>query len=171
MSPTTLQPSEIRPSRRITQPPQSSAPDGRRVSALERRIARRLLRAIGSPPIGIVLWDGEEIADADPPLTHVVFHDRTTFWKVVLDPNYQFGEAYSDAPAGGRGRSGRLSGNDQPFSRGVRPLGQPRPFRVAASSASRRGQHRSRRAAKTSITTTTWANDFYRLWLDEDMVL
>ena len=29
-------------------------------------------------------------------MARVVFRDRATFWKVLLDPNLQFGDAYSD---------------------------------------------------------------------------
>ena len=71
--------------------------DGRPVLAIERRLAHHMLRALGSPPVRIVLWNGEEIAASDAlPAARVMFHDRATFWKVLLDPNLQFGEAYSD---------------------------------------------------------------------------
>ena len=29
-------------------------------------------------------------------MARVVFRDRATFWKVLLDPNLRFGDAYSD---------------------------------------------------------------------------
>ena len=52
---------------------------------------------MNSPPIGFVLWDGREISpSARVPVARVVFHDRATFWKVMLDPDLRFGEAYSD---------------------------------------------------------------------------
>lgn len=169
MSPATLQPSEIRPSKQVAPPPQPSASDGRRVSALERRIAHRLLQAIGSPPIGIVLWNGEIIAAADPPLTHIVFHDRATFWKVVLDPNYQFGEAYSDARL-------EIEGDLAAF---LEMINQSRA--AAGRSGSLVPSALLQRLHGVAANTTRGArrnihhhydlgNDFYRLWLDEDMV-
>ncbi len=103
MTPVNLLSTERPPSEQLTPPKatgdrvRSVSADSRRVSGIERRLARRLLRAVGSPPLRFVLWNGEEIAASDaPPLARVVLRDRATFWKVLLDPNYQFGEAYSD---------------------------------------------------------------------------
>jgi len=57
---------------------------GARVSApanIERRLARRLLRAVGSPPVRVVLWNGEEFAEsADASIARIVFRDRAAFW-------------------------------------------------------------------------------------------
>jgi len=66
-------------------------------SALERALARRMIRAVGSPPIRLALWDASEIAlCAAAPWAKVIFRDRAAFWRVLLDPNFQFGEAYRD---------------------------------------------------------------------------
>ncbi len=70
---------------------------GRRTWAAERRLAQRILRTTGCPSLCFVLWDGQEIShSAEVPVARVVFHDRATFWKVLLDPDLQFGDSYSD---------------------------------------------------------------------------
>lgn len=171
MSPANLSSIEMPPSRRPA--PAGSNPiaaSGSRVSGIERLLARRLLRAVGSPPVRLVLWNGEEIAASDaPPPARVVLRDRATFWKVLLDPNYQFGEAYSDGrlvvegdlvafletihrTRSAAGRSGSLV-----------PSGLLRRLHHAAANTvrgARRNIHRH----------YDLGNDFYRLWLDDEMV-
>jgi hypothetical protein len=70
------------------------ATDDGSVWRIERRLASRMLRVIGSPPIRLVLWNGEEIGEGEaPPVARVLFRDRAAFWKVLLNPSLQFGEA------------------------------------------------------------------------------
>jgi cyclopropane-fatty-acyl-phospholipid synthase len=64
--------------------------------SVERWLCRRLLRTIGDPPVRIVLWNGEEIGAADkPPLARILIRDRSTLRRLILDPEFQFGEAYT----------------------------------------------------------------------------
>lgn len=63
---------------------------------MERWLARQLLRALGSPPIRIVLASGEEVtASPDEPVARVILHDRNTLWNLATRPRLAFGEAYS----------------------------------------------------------------------------
>ena len=176
MSPANLSSTERRPSRQVAPPKatgdrvRSVSADSRRVSGIERRFARRLLRAVGSPPLRFVLWNGEEIAANDaPPLTRVVLRDRATFWKVLLDPNYQFGEAYSD------GRlvvEGDLVAFLETINRTRAATGRSESL---VPSALLRRLHRAAantvRGARRNIHHHyDLGNDFYRLWLDDEMV-
>ncbi len=73
------------------------APHGgrERVWAVERWLVRRLLDSLGRPPVRLVLWNGEELGHAAPEAS-VIIHDRATFWRLVSNPDLNFGDAYSD---------------------------------------------------------------------------
>jgi cyclopropane-fatty-acyl-phospholipid synthase len=139
------------------------------VLAIERWLAQRMVQAMGGPPVGLVLWNREEIAPAEAlPIVRVIFHDRATFWKVLFDPDLQFGEAYSD---------GRLEveGNLVALVETV--------HRTKVSAGKSVGLLPSflwrwlHRARSNTLSTARenihhhydLGEDFYRLWLDEEM--
>ena len=168
-----LAPQQSSPTREtvhIDDHPATVGPSSQRMSTVERQLAHHLLRAIGCPPIQLVLCSGEEIAVSDaPPVARVVFRDHATFWKVLLDPNLQFGDAYSD---------GRLEveGDLVAFLEAV--------YRARATAAAPgsllpaallRGLHRARANTPSEAKNNIHhhydiGEDFYRLWLDAEMV-
>jgi cyclopropane-fatty-acyl-phospholipid synthase len=144
---------------------------GPRVLGIERWLARRMLRAIGGPPICLVLWNDEEITASDaPPIARVVFRNRSTFWRVLFNPNLQFGDAYTDGrlevegdlvaflEAVGRARVAALS-----TSRGLVP--------AFVLSALHQASDNSLTGARKNIHRHyDVGNEFYKVWLDEQMV-
>jgi cyclopropane-fatty-acyl-phospholipid synthase len=65
-------------------------------SAIERWLCRGMLKTLGDPPVRLVLWDGEEIATShEPSAARVFIGDRPTLRRLILDPEFHFGEAYS----------------------------------------------------------------------------
>ena len=42
-----------------------------------------------------MLWNGESLGAAEPK-HRVVIHDRGTFWRLLSNPDLNFGDAYSD---------------------------------------------------------------------------
>ncbi|MCC6126220.1 MAG: class I SAM-dependent methyltransferase [Pirellulales bacterium] len=139
-------------------------------TALERWLCKRLLRTIGGQSVGIVLWNGEEISLGERGATiRLLLRDRPTLYQLLFDPDWEFGEAYSDGRLeiagglrelleifyrGGQNRDKRSS----PFARSVKLL---RHWRRANSIAGSRKNIRHH---------YDLGNDFYRLWLDERMV-
>ena len=127
--------------------PRRSAPLDGRVSGVERWLAHRLLRAIGSPPVRLVLWNGEEIAGSNPagnsslfavpthgtvppPAARIILRDRATFWKVFLTPT--FNSARPTATAGSMWKAIWSRCSRRSIVRGRRPaFGQSRRFRLA----------------------------------------
>jgi cyclopropane-fatty-acyl-phospholipid synthase len=64
--------------------------------AAEKFLLSKMLRAIGNPPVKIVLWNGQEIQSLtgqSPVQVHI--HDRGALLKLVADPELHFGELYS----------------------------------------------------------------------------
>lgn len=141
------------------------------VLGIEQRLARRMLQALGAPAIRFVLWNGDEIAAVSDveSVARVRFHDRATFWKVLLDPDLQFGNAYSDGLLD-------VDGDLVTFLETVHRS------RAAASGSAAmlpsillRALHRARDNtlpdAKENIHYHYDIGEaFYRLWLDEEMV-
>ncbi len=158
-----------------TQPPAEATPAhfGRTavpISSLDRRLAEQLLRAIGRPPIGIVLWNGEEIsASRSTPVARVVIRDRATFWKLLLDTNLQFGDAYAD---GRLDIEGNLVAFLETVYRARSVAGRwDSVLPSAVLRAARRARANTRSAARENIHHHyDIGEDFYRLWLDREMV-
>jgi cyclopropane-fatty-acyl-phospholipid synthase len=138
---------------------------GGRVWAVERWLVRRLLDALGSPPIAFILWNGEAFGHAEPQV-RVIIHDRPTFWRLVTNPDLHFGDAYSD---------GRLEveGDLLDFLELIYRTedAQPRRGLPALSNALRGHKLNTLGAARSNIYHHYDIGDeFYRLWLDREMV-
>jgi cyclopropane-fatty-acyl-phospholipid synthase len=140
-----------------------------KVFALDRWLVRRALRQLGDPPFRVVLWNGEEITtSAEPPDARMHLGDRKTFLKLLLDPDLEFGDAYSD------GRievHGDLVSFLETIFRAESPTAPPG-FRKRLLA---RGLHRPRRNSLSGSRRNIHhhydlSNDFYRLWLDDQMV-
>lgn len=139
---------------------------GRR-APLDTRLAKALLAAVGSPPIGIALWSGESFAMQDTVAATLRIRDRATLLKLLLDPERNFGDAYTDGSveiegdlvqlmeAGFRARQrARL-----PAAAGRRlPRFLDRP-RINTLANSRQNIHHH----------YDLGNAFYRLWLDREL--
>ena len=63
---------------------------------IEKRVLRNVLRRFVKP-VRVVLWNGEEISGSiDPPSARIKVRDEPTLRRLILNPELQFGEAYSD---------------------------------------------------------------------------
>jgi len=128
-------------------------------------LARRMLVKLHHPPLRIVLWDGREVSTpGTSPVVRVVLRDRVAFYKLLSNPEFQFGELYSEGRLAVEGdlitfleavyRSQSVNGT---FGEHVADwLSMPR--------------NSLRRARKNIHHHYDIGNDFYRLWLDEAMV-
>jgi cyclopropane-fatty-acyl-phospholipid synthase len=139
------------------------------VSNVERYLMRRLLAAIGQPPISVTLWDGQEYGVAHGyTLARVRIHERKTLWKLALDPLFEFGEAYAD---GTLEVDGDLSALLAAVNRGLFSADSKPSF----SSKLLEWLHAPRRntlagSRKNIHHHYDLGNDFYKLWLDDELV-
>ena len=83
---------------------------GNTVFAPEKMLLTRMMRAIGNPPLQIVLWNGQEVSNHEGNTVAQVFiHDRGALLKLIADPELNFGEMYC-------GTAHRCAGESAGFS-------------------------------------------------------
>jgi cyclopropane-fatty-acyl-phospholipid synthase len=141
------------------------------VTALERWICNRLLKAIGGQAVGIVLFSGEEISLRDhAPIVRLAFRDRSTLFKLLFDPEWEFGEAYSEGRLEIDGSLRELL--DLFYRAGQHSLKHGKRFSLAKIINWRHWRHANSISESRDNIHHHYdiGNDFYRLWLDERMV-
>ncbi len=133
------------------------------------RLIRRLLVRMDRPAIRVALPDGQVISGnpSEASAGTVVFHDRRTMLAIAVDPMFQFGEAYSDGRIEVEGDLARFlevvyrgmnrAGTQPLHQRFWQWLRRPRPTTI-------------RRAQENIHHHYDIGNDFYRLWLDEQLL-
>jgi cyclopropane-fatty-acyl-phospholipid synthase len=137
-------------------------------SAIERWLAVRLLDALGKPRFAIRLWDGTDVYRGDRErLATLRLSDRGAFWRLLRNPVLSFGDDYSCGRvevAGGLSQLIRAYCEDRlTLQRGswLQRLLVLRPRIIPRNSL--------RRARQNVHHHYDLGNDFYRLWLDEEM--
>ncbi len=151
----------------------SARPPGRkqRSSRFTKWLLRRLLAAVGNPPITVVLWTGEEIA-AGPPTSdapvRIRIRDARTLRRILLDPFFQFPEAYSDGRAEVDGDLEELMSLVAHCSA---EASRSTYWLTMLEKALHWGSRSTRAASQRNIHHHyDIGNDFYRLWLDENLL-
>ncbi len=141
---------------------------GNMVFATDKLLLKRMLRAIGDPPVQLVLWNGQGISNHQGnPVARVLIRDRGALFKLVADPELYFGELYSAQRI-------EVQGNLLDFLEAVyrvwlqRNQGKIGKKQLAPFYDSRRNTLTgSRRNIHHHYDI---GNDFYKLWLDERML-
>jgi cyclopropane-fatty-acyl-phospholipid synthase len=144
-----------------------SRPPSKRL-AFYQWLIRTLLPKV-TTPIRIVIWNGDELATAPgEPIATVRVGDRNTFVQMLLNPDLEFGEAYCDGRVVVEGDFLKFL---EVMFRAPRPPAAIKFLRRCVGGWSARPRVNSLGKARDNI----WhhydiGNDFYRLWLDEQMV-
>jgi cyclopropane-fatty-acyl-phospholipid synthase len=138
------------------------------VHALEKELLRKTLDLIGFLPVCLVLWDGQEVAPSTVPLVaRILVRDRDALLRLIANPDLQFGEMYS---AGRIEVEGSLLEVVEALYR-ARSNTAPGGLRRALLSWVNRPRPNSLLHAPENIHHHyDIGNDFYRLWLDEQMI-
>jgi cyclopropane-fatty-acyl-phospholipid synthase len=134
---------------------------------LEARLMRRMLASLGDPPIEITLWSGETIyTGTGKAVAGIRIANRSALLGLLINPDLHFGDAYSHGALEVEGDivklvemiyRGKAKAPPQGLERIVKWLDRPRPNTPSASQ-------------KNIQRHYDLGNDFYRLWLDRDMV-
>jgi cyclopropane-fatty-acyl-phospholipid synthase len=128
---------------------------------LDRWALQRIQQSVSSAPIEFLLWDGFELpSPAGPPVATILFRNRPALFGWVWDAELNFGEAYMSGAVEIRGDLFRLL---EEIYKAFGPS-RHRPWWL--------GQHSNdARAARQNVHYHyDLGNDFYRLWLDREMV-
>lgn len=130
----------------------------------------KVLEAFGNPPVRVVLWDGQVISVSHrPPIATLSIRDPVTLLKFVRNPEIHFGDAYA---SGQITIDGDLSGLlDILFEPNDRWLQQPTAlWRTLATRLRGRRGSTLRRSRHNVHHHYDLGNDFYKLWLDHQLV-
>jgi cyclopropane-fatty-acyl-phospholipid synthase len=139
------------------------------VHKTERWLTERVLEMAGNPPLAIVLWDGTEIATGQQPvLGRLLVHDRRALRKLAINPDLELGDLYSAGRIDVEGdlaqileiayRAQAVAHTSSTMVLGLLPT------------LSRRPRNTLSRARENIHHHYDIGNDFYRLWLDEQLV-
>lgn len=147
------------------EPARAAAP-GRRSGT--GKLAAKLLQMFGSPPVELVLWDGERIAPPRvEPVAAVRLTDRGVLLALLRDPQVRFGDLYSEGRIEIEGDLVALIGAS--YDAASRAEGRRSVLR-ALSRFSRRPRHNTLGGSRDNIHHHyDIGNEFYQLWLGRTM--
>lgn len=166
------------PSRRFADPAHGSnglgepvAPSGHGRAPVRRRhlyMIRRLLSLVGKPPLAVTLWDGQVIRASDaPPVATIVVHNAQALRRMLLSPYYQFCEAYAN---GQIDVLGDLVSMITTIDHALRASRAAQFLYNLSSQWLRMPRFNSLSASRDNVYSHyDIGNDFYRLWLDEQL--
>lgn len=134
------------------------------VSRLDRWLAGQLQKTVGPAGVRVEIWDGTSPAAAPrPALGDMIIRDRRTLLGLILNPDIWFGEAYM---AGRLDIRGPLEPVLEALSRLSLPSGSWRDRLAVAMTI----PNTPRSARRNVHHHYDLGNDFYALWLDQQMV-
>lgn len=132
--------------------------------ALDRALAEALQASIAGAGVGIELWNGITTSPPNASCGALVVRDRRALVGLILDPDLRFGELYAVGRVEVRGDFATvldaLSRNSRGHGLSLRERWSMLTEHAAGLRESRRNIHRH----------YDIGNDFYRLWLDPELV-
>jgi cyclopropane-fatty-acyl-phospholipid synthase len=132
-------------------------------------LTRTLLRAIGNPALGVVLWNGRQFrTEGSSPSVSMVIHDRGALWRLLTNPCLHFGDDYST------GRIEIEGGLVQFLETVYQAMARAPRFRRDTDKAAYRCNQPNLNSLAESRRNIHHhydiGNDFYQLWLDKEML-
>lgn len=135
--------------------------------AAERLLLGRMLASVGNPPIQLVLWDGQQVGTATSDgMGRLRVRDRSALLHLIADPEFRFGELYVNQRI-------EVEGDLTDFLETLyRALPRNKSLGLKERLLAPFGMRRNPpdKAANNIYHHYDIGNDFYRLWLDEQMV-
>jgi cyclopropane-fatty-acyl-phospholipid synthase len=131
-------------------------------TALDRWALTRIQQGVAAAPLRFTLWDGfERTSAAGPPIGTVMIHDRPALYRWLWNPELNFGEEYMRGAVEIRGNLVTvLEHVYRAIPNGIRRLTFDRRSRSNSLDTARDNVHRH----------YDLGNQFYRLWLDRELV-
>ena len=138
-------------------------------ASLDQWILQQIYQATGRPPIRLRTASGAEVAPANsPPLGEIRISDRVTLGRLILDPEIAFGDAYS---SGRLEVQGDLVSMLEALAMVMPPVEQQNTWARFVSRWMSWAQADTLTGARRNIHQHyDLGNNFYRLWLDPQMI-
>ncbi|WP_417392569.1 class I SAM-dependent methyltransferase [Gimesia sp.] len=146
----------------VLPPPQSGS------TAFDRWLMRTMLKQAGNPEIEVVLWDQSVISTSPvPPRSRAVIHNRSTLYKMLIDPSLYFGDGYTQ---GQIEVEGGLVAFNEAIDQGTHVVDTKHFYRDGLRSGLTWLKRNTIDAARSNIHHHyDIGNAFYQLWLDEQL--
>lgn len=139
----------------------SSTPSTARVTFFDRWLIRRLLQQLGQPEICVELWNGERFGHASDDVVRVRVKRRRSLLRLFINPSLGFGDAFSDGEIEVDGELVDLCCAIERSLRKRQVFVKPKEYRY---------RHDLKVARNNIHRHYDIGNDFYQLWLDEQLV-
>jgi cyclopropane-fatty-acyl-phospholipid synthase len=138
-------------------------------SRIDEWILQKIYRAVGQPSVRLGLRNSAEVSPKDAlPVANIVIQNRKTLLRLLLDPEAEFGDAYS------KGRitlEGDLVSALEILYRSISEVEHHSWYVKLVSKCMEYVQRNSLRGSRRNIQRHYDLNtDFYRLWLDPQLV-
>ena len=138
-----------------------------RVLNIDRWLLRALLRGVGSPAIGAALWDGKDAVAGCAAPYRMIIHNRGALLRLLANPLLHFGDDYS---AGNIDVEGELVPFLETVCRAMARPGEVRRRSGPVPNWHGEEVNSPQQARKNIHHHYDIGNDFYRLWLDDEML-
>jgi cyclopropane-fatty-acyl-phospholipid synthase len=136
--------------------------------SLEARLMRRMLAALGDPPIEMTLWTGETVyAGAGPAVAGIRIANRVALLGLLVNPDLYFGDAYSKGALAVEGDLVKLL---EMIYRGQAKAPPPKGLHRILGWFQRPRPNTPSGSHENIQRHYDLGNDFYRLWLDREML-
>lgn len=142
---------------------------GNGFSAFEGWLLQRIYQAVGQPPIRLMLKNGATVSPAKvPPVADIVVNDAKTLMALAVDPEVGFGDAYTQGQITVEGDLLAALESVLPY---MSAAGRRNWYAGLVSKCMDLVQRNSLRGSRKNIHRHyDLSTDFYRLWLDPDLV-
>jgi cyclopropane-fatty-acyl-phospholipid synthase len=150
----------------VAAPPAAAQPQA---TPFEKQILMSVLRLFGAPAVRVELWDGAQIVPRGASVqVGFCIKDRATLWRFLRNPGYYLPEDYS---------LGRIDLLGEPvallhelLSARVKVNATPSLQRFVLEHLGRSSRNTRHRSRDNIHKHYDLGNEFYRLWLDEELV-
>ena len=141
----------------------------KKFSRIEKWLLQNIYRAAGQPAVGLELPNGAEVWPKDAlAVANIVIQDRNTLLRLLLDPEAEFGDAYSE---GRITLKGELVSALEILYHSMSEAEHRSWYVKAVSKCMEYVQRNSLRGSRRNIQRHYDLNtDFYRFWLDPQLV-
>ena len=136
-------------------------------SSFDNWLLRKVYSLSGKPPIRLALVNGPEVIPSGEALGSIIFRDRATLLRVTINPQLNFGEAYSE---GAVVVEGELIAALEAVYQGMAQGERRSSFGLSSFLLALRQRNTLRGSRHNIHHHYDLGNDFYRLWLDRNLV-